>query len=327
MPRTKASTLATNDGRTAIVSSDKAERTTSVTSRKSKSRRSKSYGTTYLLVGPFLTAFALFYIVPVLSAIYLSLFIKKRSLTGRSVDVFGGFANYARAFSDQDFLHSLSNVISFCAVVIPISIGAAIILALILDEASGRILKAGRTLLMLPYTIPVAIGSLLWGYLYSRNVSPINFVIDHLHLQKVDFLAPNLLVGAIANVVIWAWTGYNMVGIYTALQGIPRDLYEAAKIDGAGRLAVIRHIKLPLVMPAVRVVLLFAVIGTSQIFGEPFILRSLGYIPENVTPNLYIYWIAQRDANYSYSAALAVILAVIVFAITLLMCRRPVKES
>ena len=176
-------------------------------------------------------------------------------------------------------------------------------------------------------TIPVAIGSLLWGYLYSGNVSPINFVIDHLHLQKVDFLAPNLLVGAIANVVNWAWTGYNMVGIYTALQGIPRDLYEAAKIDGAGRLAVIRHIKLPLVMPAVRVVLLFAVIGTSQIFGEPFILRSLGYVPENITPNLYIYWIAQRDANYSYSAALAVILAVIVFAITLLMFRRPVKQS
>lgn len=287
----------------------------------------KSYLTTFILVGPFLVAFALFYIVPVLSAIYLSLFIKKRTLTGLSFDVFGGFANYVRAFGDQDFLQSLLNVVSFCVVVIPISIGCAILLALILDEVSGLILKTGRTLLMLPYTIPVAIGSLLWGYLYSRNVSPINFVIDNLHFPKIDFLAPNLLVGAIANVVIWAWTGYNMLGIYAALQNIPRELYEAAKIDGASRFAVVRHIKLPSVMPAIRVVLLFAVIGTSQVFGEPFILRSLGYIPENITPNLYIYWIAQRDANYSYSAALAVILAVIVFAITLLMFRRPAKAT
>ena len=287
----------------------------------------KGYLTSFILVGPFLVAFALFYILPVLSAIYLSLFIKKRTLTGLSSDVFGGFANYARAFGDQDFLHSLLNVVSFCLVVIPISIGSAILLALILDELSGPILKTGRTLLMLPYTIPVAIGSMLWGYLYSRNVSPINFVIDNLHLPKIDFLAPNLLVGAIANVVIWAWTGYNMVGIYTALQSIPRELYEAAKIDGASRFAVMRHIKLPLVMPAIRVVLLFAVIGTTQVFGEPFILRSLGYIPENNTPNLYIYWIAQRDANYSYSAALAVILAAIVFAITLLMFRRPTKAT
>jgi len=100
----------------------------------------------------------------------------------------------------------------------PLELAFALRLAVDLSGVIDRLHERGII------TIPVAIGSLLWGYLYSGNVSPINFVIDHLHLQKVDFLAPNLLVGAIANVVNWAWTGYNMVGIYTACR-VSRGIY------------------------------------------------------------------------------------------------------
>jgi multiple sugar transport system permease protein len=92
------------------------------------------------------------------------------------------------------------------------------------------------------------------------------------------------------------------------------QLYEAAAIDGATGWNVIRYIKLPLLRPALMLTLIFSVIGTAQIFSEPFVLRGIGFVPVNITPNTYIYQIASQDANYSYAAALAVVLALVTFS-------------
>ena len=122
---------------------------------------------------------------------------------------------------------------------------------------------------------------------------------------------------SIANIVTWTWTGYNMITLFAALQNIPNELYEAARVDGATKpWDIVRSIKIPLLMPTLKLLFIFSVIGTSQLFTEAFVLRPLGYVADNITPNLYLYLTAARDANYSYAGAMAILLALLIFVIS-----------
>jgi multiple sugar transport system permease protein len=269
-----------------------------------------------LFLAPFLTVFVAFYLTPVLYAIYLSLFIRKRVGIGPAKEVFGGLANYIRAVQDGDFLNGLKNMFVFGIVQVPLMLGLAIILALLLAESRGIFMKVCRTAFFMPYGIPSAIGALIWGYLYSPNLSPFNQVLGALHLGAIDFLSPATILYSIANIVTWTWTGYNMITLFAALQNIPTELYEAARVDGATPWDIVRSIKIPLLMPTLKLLFIFSVIGTSQLFTEAFVLRPLGYVADNITPNLYLYLTAARDANYSYAGALAILLALLIFVIS-----------
>jgi multiple sugar transport system permease protein len=269
-----------------------------------------------LFLAPFLTVFTVFYLAPVVYAIYLSLFIRKRVGIGPAKDVFGGLANYLRAVQDTDFLNGLKNMFAFGVIQVPIMLGLAVALALLLDQSRGVFMKVCRTAFFMPYGIPTAIGALIWGYLYSPNLSPFNQILAVLHRGTIDFLSPALVLFSIANIVTWTWTGYNMITLFAALQNIPKDLYEAARVDGATQWDIVRSIKIPLLMPTLKLLFIFSVIGTSQLFTEAFVLRPLGYVADNITPNLYLYLTAARDANYSYAGALAILLAVLIFVIS-----------
>jgi multiple sugar transport system permease protein len=272
--------------------------------------------TAFLFLAPFLTVFVAFYLTPVFYAIYLSLFIRKRVGIGPAKEVFGGLANYARAVQDGDFLNGLKNMFVFGVVQVPVMLGLAIILALLLAESRGVFMKICRTSFFMPYGIPSAIGALIWGYLYSPNLSPFNQVLAAFHAGTIDFLSPNVVLYSIANIVTWTWTGYNMITLFAALQNIPTELYEAARVDGATPWDIVRSIKIPLLMPTLKLLFIFSVIGTSQLFTEAFVLRPLGYVADNITPNLYLYLTAARDANYSYAGALAILLALLIFVIS-----------
>ncbi|MEY2616050.1 MAG: multiple sugar transport system permease protein [Verrucomicrobiota bacterium] len=260
--------------------------------------------------------FVAFYLTPVFYAIYLSLFIRKRVGIGPAKEVFGGLANYIRAVQDGDFLNGLKNMFVFGVVQVPVMLGLAIILALLLAESRGVFMKICRTSFFMPYGIPSAIGALIWGYLYSPNLSPFNQVLAAFHAGSIDFLSPNVVLYSIANIVTWTWTGYNMITLFAALQNIPTELYEAARVDGATPWDIVRSIKIPLLMPTMKLLFIFSVIGTSQLFTEAFVLRPLGYVADNITPNLYLYLTAARDANYSYAGALAILLALLIFVIS-----------
>ncbi len=270
--------------------------------------------TPYLFLAPFLLAFSLFFILPVLYSVYLSFLTKIRNGFAPPTEVFGGFANYIRVFTDTDFLASFVNILVFGVIQVPLMLMFATAFALIIDEAQGWLSKVFRTAIYIPYTIPGVIAGLLWGFLYSKNLSPLNYVLSNSGGAPVDFLDSSLLLFSIGNIVTWTWTGYNAVTLYANLQNVSRELYEAAAIDGATGWNVVRYIKLPLLRPALMLTLIFSVIGTAQIFSEPFVLRGIGFVPVNITPNTYIYQIASQDANYSYAAALAVVLALVTFA-------------
>ena len=272
--------------------------------------------TALLFLAPFLTVFVAFYLAPVVYAIYLSLFIRKRVGIGPAKEVFGGLANYIRAVQDGDFLNGLKNMFIFGVVQVPVMLGLAILLALLLAESRGVFMKVCRTPFFMPYGIPSAIGALIWGYLYSPNLSPFNQVLAALHAGAIQFLSPSTVLFSIANIVTWTWTGYNMITLFAALQNIPNELYEAARVDGATKWDIVRSIKIPLLMPTLKLLFIFSVIGTSQLFTEAFVLRPLGYVADNITPNLYLYLTAARDANYSYAGAMAILLALLIFVIS-----------
>ena len=159
-----------------------------------------------------------------------------------------------------------------------------------------------------------------------RNFTP-HSVLSGLHLGTVDFLSPAILLFSIGNIVTWTWTGYNMITLFAALQNIPKDIFEAARVDGATTWNIVRYIKIPLIIPTLQLCLIFSIIGTSQLFTEAFVMRPLGYVADNVTPNLYLYLTAARDANYAYAGALAIFMAVIIFALSGAFLRRISSRS
>jgi multiple sugar transport system permease protein len=163
--------------------------------------------------------------------------------------------------------------------------------------------------------------------MYSRHLSPFNQMLSGLHLGTIDFLSPAVLLFSIGNIVTWTWTGYNMITLFAALQNIPKDIFEAARVDGATTWNIVRYIKIPLIIPTLQLCLIFSVIGTSQLFTEAFVMRPLGYVADNVTPNLYLYLTAARDANYAYAGALAIFMAVIIFALSGAFLRRIAYRS
>ncbi|AFZ65955.1 carbohydrate ABC transporter permease [Deinococcus peraridilitoris] len=277
--------------------------------------------TPWLFLSPFLLAFTVFYLAPVFYALYLSLFIKKRVGFGPAQDVFGGLTNYARALSDTAFLQSLSNIALFGLVQVPLMVGLAVALAIVLDAVKGRAQRVFRTVFYLPYTIPTVIAGLLWGYLYSKNLSPLNQTLAHFGQPGVDLLSSSVILWSVANIVTWTWTGYNMITLYAALQNVSGDIYEAAKIDGADGWNLTRFIKLPLLRPTILLTVIFSIIGTMQIFSEPFVLRPLGYVPDNITPNTYIYLAAARDTQYAYAAAMAILIALVTFVLSGILLR------
>ena len=272
----------------------------------------------YLFTLPFMVTFALFLIVPVGYAVHLSLFEVRHQPLLPNVHVFDPLANYSRAFTDAEFLSSLANIAKYALIQVPVMIVFATLIALVLDGGGGRLRKWLRLAVFIPYAVPGVIAGIMWSYLYARNVSPINQTAQALGLEPINFIDPSLILGSIANIIIWVATGYNAVILYASLRNIPQELYDAAMMDGARTWQVIRYVKLPLLRPALVLTTVFSVIGAMQIFGEPYVLRGLGFVPGDITPNTVIYNAATRDADFNYAAALAIILAVITFAASIL---------
>ena len=277
--------------------------------RRSTSRRQSLMG--WLFVGPFGLIFITMLVLPLGFALYLSLF-QKAMIGGTKFVLFG---NYAKAFTDPAFLDGIWFVIRFSLVLIPFQMAISLGIALMLDMLTTRLSRFSRLMIFLPYAIPTVIGALMWGFLYSKNFGPLSDIFGLFGAVAPDFLSTQLVFFGLINIVTWQWAGYYMIILYAALQGIDPTLYEAARIDGASQWQIILRIKIPLVAPALVLILVFALIGTLQFFNEPQILRELaaGSIPADYTPNMYAYQQAFALANYNYGSALSFALGAVVF--------------
>lgn len=267
--------------------------------------------TGWLFIGPFAIIFLALLVMPIGFAFYLSMF--QTSLIGGERFVL--FGNYLKAFSDPSFLSGAWFVISFSLVLIPLQMAVSLAVALILDIVVTRFARFSRLMIFMPYAIPTVIGALMWGFLYSKNFGPLAEIFGIFGAAAPDFLSSSLIFYGLLNIVTWQWAGYYMIILYAALQGIDPTLYEAARIDGASQWQIVLRIKIPLVAPALLLILVFALIGTLQFFNEPKILQQLaaGAIPNDFTPNMYAYQQAFSLANYNYGAAISFALGAVVF--------------
>ncbi|MGB3909550.1 MAG: sugar ABC transporter permease [Pseudolysinimonas sp.] len=261
---------------------------------------------------PFGVLFALFYVIPILYAVYQSLLTVEREGTfGPAVQVFGGLTQYIAVFQNEPFWASIVRVLSFGAVQVPIMLGVALALALLLDSPLVRGTRFFRLAFFAPYAVPAVIAAIMWGFLYSPNLSPFTAVTS-----TFDFLSAETVLWSIANVVTWVYVGYNMLIIYSALLSIPQEIYEAARLDGANQLRIAWSIKIPLVAPALVLTGIFSIIGTLQLLAEPQVFASFSSaVTSTFTPNLTIYSTASVP-NMSLAAAMSVVLAVATFVLS-----------
>src|SRR5256884_4304063 len=247
----------------------------------------------YLFILPFGVLFLLFFIVPIIYAVYQSLFRSERSGLGLgSATVnFNGLGNYVDVFHDPNFFGGVGRVLLYGIVQVPVMLGLALLFALLLDSTVGRFKAFFRLAFFVPFAIPGIIAALLWGYLYDPSLSPIVKGFSSLGLGSPDFLGPQTVLWAIANIATWTWTGYNMLIIFAALQAIPGEIYESARIDGCSGWRVAWHLTNPLGAPAPVLTRLFSIIRTLQLFNEPQVLSAISKkINSSYTPNFYAHY-------------------------------------
>lgn len=276
--------------------------------------RRKQHVAAYGFVVPFFVIFITMLVAPLIYSGYLSFFVD-RLIGGIS---FVGFENYLRAFSDVEFLAGLGRTGLFLVIQVPIMLGLALFFALALDSGRARGSKALRLLIFVPYAVPGVVATLMWGYLYGQDFGPIAQVVEAFGLPAPDFLTSDTILGSMMNIVTWAFVGYNMIIMYSALRSIPAELYEAAEIDGASQWRLAISIKIPAIRPAILLTVIFSVIGSFQIFNEPSLLQAIAptAISQSFTPNFYAYNLAFVNQDVNYAAAIAFLLGLVIMIVS-----------
>jgi multiple sugar transport system permease protein len=269
-------------------------------------------GAIAIFIAPFAALFLAFYLVPIGFAVWRSTRVVQREGTfGPPREVFGGLTQYRQVMENDAFWSSIGRVVMFGAVQVPVMMGVALLLALLLDSPLVRGRRFFRVAFFAPYAVPGVIAAIMWGFLYSPNLSPFRAVT-----QQVNFLSADLVLWAIANVVTWVYVGYNMLIIYSSLLAIPGEVYEAAMLDGASQTRIAWSVKIPLVMPAIILTGVFSIIGTLQLLAEPQVFRTFSTaVNSTYTPNLLVYTTAAVP-NQPLAAAFSVVLALATFALS-----------
>ncbi|MFE7624805.1 carbohydrate ABC transporter permease [Streptomyces sp. NPDC057509] len=272
-----------------------------------------------LFCAPFLVLFAGMYLAPIIYAAVSSLSTIRRSGLGLTAPtkVFDPLGNYTRALHDDAFIGSLGRVALFGVVQVPVMLGLALGLALLLDAKSARGKGFFRLAGFLPYAVPGVSAALIWSFMYSPLSSPVNRFLAHAGVD-VPFFDSDVVLWSVANIVTWSWAGYNTIIIYAALQSIPAEVLEAARVDGAGAFRTAWSIKVPAVRGALVLTTVFSVIGSAQLFNEPAVLQpvSAGSISSAFTPIMSAQS-AVAAGNYPYAAAQSVILALLVGVVSI----------
>ncbi|MFV0138185.1 carbohydrate ABC transporter permease [Streptomyces sp. HMX87] len=267
-----------------------------------------------LFITPFLLLFLATLVAPIAYALWMSLYREQAASGlgfGGTETLFVGADNYLRALTDPVFRRSFLHIALYCLVYIPVMVGGALALALLVDSALARAKRFFQLAYFLPHAVPGLIAAIIWGFLYTPGLSP---VIDFLSAFGADvhLLGPDALVFSLANATAWQWIGYNMVIFYAALQAVPRETLEAAVVDGAGHLRTAWSVKLPMIRSSVVLTMLFTAVGAIQLFNEPEVLRSRSSaISTEWSPVMFIYQAAVSRNDYGLAAAASLLLALL----------------
>jgi multiple sugar transport system permease protein len=264
---------------------------------------------------PFVIGFAVFTLLPVVVGLGQSLFASKTSGLGFGAATvsFAGFDNFARGLVDPVFWSSMLRVSIYAVVIVPVIQLVSLALALLIDAVKRRVANRFRLLLLIPYMIPGIVAIMIWLYLYSPVVGPLRPFFGLFGINT-DFFSSGMIWVSIGNLAVWGSIGFNMLILFGALQAVPREIFDAARVDGASEFRIAMSIKVPYVRGSLVLTGLLSIIGTLQIFNEPTLFRSISpeSITKDFTPSMVIYNQAFQVGNLNYAAALSIILAAVV---------------
>jgi multiple sugar transport system permease protein len=286
-------------------------------------RRRRGSWVPYLFVAPFFVLFAAFGLFPMLFSIGLS-FHRWDPVTGLDAMRWVGLSNYIYAITTDDWLRrSLYNTLWLAIVSGLPQHAIALPLAYFLHTRMGRWRDSVLALYFLPFITSTVAVALVFTALFSREFGVVNAVLSPLAGWLVpeggiDWGQPMWIKWMIALVVFWRYVGWNTVLYLSAMQTIPRDLFEAAKLDGASHRKIFWRVVLPLLKPMIFFAVSLSIIGNLQLFEEPFILTSgTGGIDQaGKTTAMHLYSVAFTDGDFGLASAIAWLLFLLVAAAT-----------
>lgn len=265
----------------------------------------------YLL--PSLIAFAIFVFYPVIKSVWISLHADNPF--GGTSDVYVGLAQYKSALSSPAYRNSLKITLLYTLYTVPVGLLVALTLAL-LANLRLRAISVFRVAFAITIGVSVAAGAVIFALLYNPSAGVLNYFLTRLGLPSIQWLThTNSALWAIAIGTIWLGLGFNFTILLSGLQGIPEELYESARIDGAGPARMLFNVTLPLLSPTLFFVSVISVIAAFQSFAQIDVLTKGG--PAGAT-NVVVYSI-YRDAFFNFHSAYASAQAVILFIILLVL--------
>ncbi len=233
-----------------------------------------------------------------------------------------GAGNYAGLAGDPLFWRALANTALFTLLGVPAAIGASLGAALLLDAASARLRPLWRVVLFAPYVTTVVASALVFRYLLNGRSGLLNYALGRIGVAPVDWLGdPRFSIPAVVLFVVWKVFGYNMVIFSAALGLVPRDLHEAAMLDGAGGWTRFRHVVLPSIGPVLLLAVLQSVANFLQIFTEPYVMTHGGPAQSTVTILYFMF----NEGFAWWNLGLASAVALVLFALILLLTAAQVR--
>ena len=316
------------------------ERTTR-TSRRAALRWERLQG--YGFLSPALLLLLLFHLLPVFYALFLSLFDARVFRDMWQPGRFIGSGNYGRLLTTSEFAQSLTNTVWFALITVPLGLFLAVLFAQLLNARIwGR--TGYRVTYFLPYITSTVAAAVVWRWIFQPRVGVANSVLQWLGLPAQQWAdeprgvvqlfgqligvplegwaaGPSLALVTIALVSVWYSVGFNTVIALADLTTIPTDLYEAARIDGANRWHLFRHITLPLLTPTLLFLLIVETIRSFQSFDFFYQMMAAVPVPGAKVVTIYLYEQGFKSFNLGYAAAIGMVLFAIIFVLTLLQFR------
>lgn len=291
----------------------------------------KTQRAAWLLVGPSLLVIGVFFFLPVLAAFAMSMTdFDLYALASMSNLRFVGIDNYVELMHTPLFWQALGNTLFFVVAGVPLSIGASLCAALLLNSKLAMFKPLFRTAFFAPVVTSMVAVAVIWRYLYHTRYGFINYGLDSIGFTPVDWLGdPRTSMPAIIFFAVWKNFGYNMIIFIAGLQSIPAELYEAAELDGAGTFSLLRHITLPALAPTMFMVSILTMAGYFQLFAEPYVMTQGGPLQSTVSVLYMMYEQGFKWWNLGTATAVAFVLFVLMFAVTLLQmkfARRGLEE-
>jgi len=266
-------------------------------------------------IAPFFILFAVFFLYPILFSFWLGL----HDTRGLGRSEFVGLGNFELLMRDPLFWGSMGNATILFLIYVPVMTVLAVVLAAVLDSGFLRLQGLWRALIFLPHITSMVAAGYTFRLLLERDGGYVNTALAWLQLSPIPWLDDEWWARiSLGLLMIWAWLGYNTVIMLAGLQTIPRELVEAAKVDGAGRFQAFTRITVPLLKPVIVFAVTLSIIGTFAMFAEPFVLTRGGPARATETPVMQIFSTTFEELKYGYAAAMAFVYFAVVVVVTIL---------